>query len=217
MPDRGRFSRGDFSLCVACADLFQEGPDPALLQLCGCRRRRPDEQATWPRFDFNELAILCRLCAGELVESGSKWSVFFCDICHPKVVGLNKAVGGTLVPIGCHSLQNQLALRLRHVAAEVRGEPEAEDWIDRFMRGLFQLKEMIDHLEEWHRAAVRSNLEAMGLGGRDVVVLSDYLEQLPEVRRKVPEFAEDAMFGRLCGHFGADVHGRPIGARNRGS
>jgi hypothetical protein len=203
MPKFGRFRPADFSLCVPCAALFQEGLDPAVLQLCRCRGSKDQEK--WPGFDFNEIAMLCQCCAGELVKSGSRWSGFFCEACHARVVGLNKTVGGTVIPVGRHTFMSGVMLRPYSAVSEVEDDPEIPDGINRFVKAIFLLKGMIEHLEAWHRRAVRSNLEAIGLESRDVVSLPDYLRRLRAVWKKTPGLADEVMFGRMYRHFCGDT------------
>ena len=50
---------------------------------------------------------ICWYCQAEVISSGSRWSTFFCDACHPHVCGLNDALdalGLVSLPHGRHSL-----------------------------------------------------------------------------------------------------------------
>jgi hypothetical protein len=93
-----------FLVCDGCGELYephaQAGrPSP---QRCVCRRDPDDSR--WPHHDFNEAVRLCGCCRLEAVGSGSRWSVFFCDACKWRVIGLNGHVGRYLVPVGRHSV-----------------------------------------------------------------------------------------------------------------
>jgi hypothetical protein len=115
-----RLARGwrGLLICPACLDLFHEGGrGRALAQQCRCRPRG----RTWPGLDFNEWARLCDCCVGELLTSGWRFSVWFCDECKPRVWELNKRHGYAVVPVGRHSLMNGVFLSGSDAVAEVDG------------------------------------------------------------------------------------------------
>ena len=59
--------------------------------------------------DFPTAAELCRCCGLELLQSGCKWSVWFCNDCKPRVLKLNQSVGAWVIPIRRHSLMHGLS------------------------------------------------------------------------------------------------------------
>lgn len=136
-----------------------------VLQLCACST----SEDSWgdPRVgDFNMAFELCRCCGLEALESGSRWSVWFCDPCKDKVSALNINAGRCLVPIGRHSLMNQVAL-----------EPHADEAValSAFTGQLASMVEKIGDAEKWSAAAVRLNLSEAGLPTNQDIDLDTYL------------------------------------------
>jgi len=73
-----------FRICTTCYEPYgteaQQGfPTP---QRCRCDKT---DESTWPRFDFNEHVHLCRCCRAVALDSGSRWSVWFCKPCKDRV------------------------------------------------------------------------------------------------------------------------------------
>ncbi len=105
------FDCRDVGVCNTCGDLF--GPcrevgvsgdrTRQLEQLCACENGRKD-QPKWERFDFNEVITLCRCCRGVVLQSGSRWSVWFCDQCKQRVQAVNDICESYVIPIGRHTI-----------------------------------------------------------------------------------------------------------------
>ncbi|MCB9925584.1 MAG: hypothetical protein H6822_25765 [Planctomycetaceae bacterium] len=105
------FDCRDVGVCSTCGELF--GPcreigvagDQCrqLEQLCACENGRRD-QPTWERFDFNEVVTLCRCCRGVPLQSGTRWSVWFCESCKRRVLAVNDICESYVIPIGRHSI-----------------------------------------------------------------------------------------------------------------
>jgi hypothetical protein len=72
------------------------GIDTLRYQKCSCKENNPavpeqeDEEWKWLGFDYREIIELCHCCSQQLLTSGSRWSVFFCEDCKRKVIELNK-------------------------------------------------------------------------------------------------------------------------------
>ena len=105
----------NFTICPTCYRLqgrvshVQPGGDhPALEQSCACARaegrRSGIVPARWPGFDFNEVWTLCYSCGAALLESGSRWSVWFCEHCKERVRRLHQVCGAYVIPCGRHSM-----------------------------------------------------------------------------------------------------------------
>jgi hypothetical protein len=163
---------GALVICARCRQLKGPVPDRTdrVRQLCACtpvevRRAEP----RWGG-DHNTYAELCRCCGLELLPSGSKWSVWFCEPCKTSVRDLNKAAGRCVIPIGRHSMMNGVAATGAQLATD--------DAIDAFTRRLTTFVERIDFLDAHACAAVERNLLALGFGVEHDVPLADYLAAL---------------------------------------
>jgi tetratricopeptide (TPR) repeat protein len=159
-------------LCRTCFGLRGECGRPTP-QRCGCERV-PGE-ARWPGADFNTSVELCRCCGAEPLNSGSRWSVWFCTTCKERVGMLNGHFGRCVVPIGRHSFHAGYML-------------QAEDGDDigelvAFLEGWRGITDAMDVLRRWALEAVRRNIEDAGLadGGGDIP-LGDYLAALPRAQ-----------------------------------
>jgi hypothetical protein len=138
------------------------------------------DQERWLRFDFNCYLELCRCCGVEPIRSGSRWSSFFCEECKARVLSLNRAAGGWVIPIGRHSAMHGILVR-----GDERFDPQVAERFAGAMRGLFA---GIDHLDKWSRSVVRRNLAELGFAPGEEVGLSDYLDAARGRIDKEPAF-----------------------------
>jgi hypothetical protein len=79
-----------------------------MYQACACDER---DESTWRGYDFNLDRELCRVCALDVVPSGSKWSRWLCSTCVRLVGETNDRWGVCIIPVGRHSLVNGVGLR----------------------------------------------------------------------------------------------------------
>jgi hypothetical protein len=128
------------------------------VQRCGCEPADP----RWNAFDYNRAAELCRCCASRVIGCGSKWSVFFCDVCKRQVVAYNGAAGRKAIPIGRHSMMNGVALN-----AGDAGKTSARRV---FAHDLSEVFDRIDRLERFHRTQVRRIVSSIETRGSTVPV-----------------------------------------------
>jgi hypothetical protein len=108
---------------------------------------------TWPRFDFTRGVDLCHCCGIEPLASGSRYSVWFCDICKPMVRRLNALRRRCIIPLGRHSFHYGWLL-----GADDLGDPVT---MHRFSEASRAAAVATDALADWYRIAVGSNLEAV--------------------------------------------------------
>ena len=148
--------------------------------------------AKWSGHDFNEVATLCYCCGAELLHSGSRWSVWFCEACNRRVRALNGRYQRCLIPVGRHSLMNGFGLNGRDALV-----PGAVEQFVLSARGLF---DSIDLLEEWAPAIVAEKARARGFQEGADVPLLDYLDAL--VRSPADKVRA---FKRLCAYFQSPV------------
>jgi hypothetical protein len=123
--------------------------------------------------DFPTPAELCRCCGQELLQSGSRWSVWFCSECKRRVRTLNERAGTCVVPVGRHSIMNGVFIRGGHVPDSVE--------IDGFTLQVRGLSWEIDRLAQWAAEIVRRNCAAAGLAGRALIPLREYLDAVQSI------------------------------------
>jgi len=180
----------DYSAMAVCGDCFEiygpwrykqhtaGRPNLALWQLCDrecpTRSKKPGltqkagPEEKWPGFDFNTIVKLCYCCGQELLLSGSRWSVWFCEECKKKVVNFNTRFQQTVIPIGRHSLMAGYRLG----GCDVLRPQKIEVFVSS-VKGLFARIEMLD---DWRKNVVAENFRALGYSGD--VLLMDYLEDV---------------------------------------
>ena len=178
----------DYSAMAVCGDCFEiyghwrykqeiaEGPNSILWQFCDrecpTRSKKPgitmkaESEEKWPGFDFNTIVELCYCCGQDVLSSGSRWSVWFCEECKEKVINFNTKFQQTVIPIGRHSLMAGYGLGGRDVHNPEKIEVFVSD-----MKGLFTRIEILDHCR---KIVVAENFRTLGYSGD--VLLSDYLK-----------------------------------------
>jgi hypothetical protein len=169
-------------VCCTCGELRGsflwrlKGIEHSHAQECGCQRRsrgdapRPE---TWLGFDFNTVVELCRACGCQVLNSGSRYSVWFCSTCKHRAITLNTETGQPLVPIGRHSLMHGIAMRARPTDAKIRF----------FVTRFGTLVDRMDHIDKWAGEVVRTNLAAVGLSDALDIELALYLDAVRDVDR----------------------------------
>jgi hypothetical protein len=129
--------------------------------------------------DFNTELELCRACGLVLLQSGSRWSVWFCGPCATQAKSLNDRVGRCVVPIGRHSLMNCVTVR-----------SAAPEDIRSFAGELSTLFGATGAVEQWSRSVVRENLVAAGRPQDVDVDVASYLAWVRGVASSDQRFAE---------------------------
>ena len=201
---------GEMMICADCFEIYGPwhckgeaagGTDKNLFQLCGrdcpSRNQKPNMLsrevvgAKWPGFDFNMVVELCHCCGQEVLSSGSKWSVWFCEECKERVIQFNTRYRRTIIPIGRHSLMAGYSL-----GQEEARKPEA---IRAFAENLSRLSSNIDRLAEWKSLVLAENFKIIGY--LNDAPLLDYLAQT----RKLP--GKSTFFVRLRDFFELELRG----------
>jgi hypothetical protein len=181
MTHRFASSRDSF-VCGTCGEL--RGPFVLLLkgveyrhvQECGCARQRRAEgerPEPWLGFDFNAVVELCHSCGCVVLDSGSKFSIWFCRECRDRATALNAEVGQPLVPIGRHSLMHGIAMRAQATDAEI------EAFVTRFGT----LIDRMNQIHTWAGEVIRTNLAAVRLSDATDIELAVYLDATSGVDR----------------------------------
>ena len=92
-----------FRICGTCFRLYETGRPDGHDQRCECSTGKGER---WPRVDFNERACLCACCGSVVLESGSRWSPFYCRECQLLAMGVSLWERRLVFPIGRHSLMH---------------------------------------------------------------------------------------------------------------
>lgn len=167
------------NICQTCGDLkgiVTLGDSLRLPQRCECQVKRDGDWGNpnaprWPRHAFNQAWELCYCCCREVIPSGSKWSLFFCEDCKQRIVDFNERCGWAIIPIGRHSIHAQCAL-----SGEAAQNLEAVSSFVTHMQGYFK---RTDRLKEWTARRIRSLAQEAGFPKDQDVPLQEYLKRLP--------------------------------------
>jgi len=158
-------------------------------QKCDCAK--PDmppwemNQEKWERFDYNQIVTLCHCCGQEILKSGSKWSVWFCEECKKRVLDFRKKHQIWVSPIGRHSLMHGVGLS----AKDARNKDER---IKEFLFFMDKLSAAMVHLSKWHKHNMLNNFRTLGY--QKDVLLTDYLIRTQELPSKYQAFQGMAEF-----------------------
>ena len=165
-----------FQICGVCYTLRGcIGGNSERRQECDCamsqvRAGLRPSPTPWPGFDFEEAATLCYCCGAEVLRSGSRWSVWFCDACKEQVRALHQRHRRYLIPIGRHSMMNGFGL--------TGSETQDQAAVKEFMLRVGSLVDRITVLKSWAATIVAEHVRTHGFEeGRDVP-LREYLDAL---------------------------------------
>lgn len=191
----------DFSrmrICSSCFEIHGPWQDINLrvqgelewpYQGCACEQKLlMQDERKWPGFDFNTVVELCKCCGAELLNSGSRWSVWFCDVCKQRVRILHGKYQRYIVPVGRHSMMGGFGLS----GEALHQKAEREYFVIRWR----SISESIDDLYRFGKLVVSENLKLLGLSQSHDVGLVDYLGALNE-----SPIDKEAVFVRLCQFF----------------
>jgi hypothetical protein len=172
-----------------------------LVQSCECAwvegRRTGIFPPRWPGYDLNEAWTLCYGCGAEVLASGSRWSVWFCEPCKAGVRRLHQICGVHVIPLGRHSMMAGFGVPGGGPLALAGQPPPDAQAIARFVDALRQFTGRMAHVDAWAARAVAMNLVERGLAGPDPVPLPRYVSALS--RRPVDRRRRFEGLGR---HFG---------------
>jgi hypothetical protein len=132
-------------ICLSCFELHGELRNRSgahVHQRCGCKGHEPD---TWSGYDFNREVELCYCCGKVVLNSGSRWSVWFCRDCKDRARAFNSRLGRYTIPIGRHSFHG--GLQLDGNATEVDVAAFAENWR--------RVSSTMERLHAWSAEVVR--------------------------------------------------------------
>lgn len=121
-------------------------------------------------FDFNEIVTICYCCGKEVIKSGSRWSVWFCDECKEKVIHFNTQFQETIIPIGRHSIMAGYKLEGPEILSQEK--------IKSFTFNIKNLSSRIDIMFDWKKKVMAENFELLGYS-TDVSLML-YLKEVKE-------------------------------------
>lgn len=181
------------SICTACLEVkgpWRENNSKALQQKCPCNPKPIRRAKAWPSFDFNTAVELCYCCGLELLSSGSRWALFFCDECKKNVVSFNDRYGAYLIPIGRHSLHGGVSVSAKN-RVDRRKVEEVEEFVSRWRETV----NAMGALSKWSAQIIAANLEAFGFDRKADTPLPEYLAAVARLPQD-----KDQAFAKLC-HF----------------
>jgi hypothetical protein len=183
-------------ICSTCFDLFdQERPD-GRNQRCRCSRPQHDEP--WPGFDFNRRATLCLCCATDVLESGSRWSPFFCRECQLMAMGVSLWERHLVFPIGRHSMMHNWVPKTPPATPIAHGGNAAGPALSVYttLKAVFSGSDL---LEQWSQRYVAENLARLRLrGGVSLVRYLAAQEKAEERPTRCEAFAAMCEFVRYA-------------------
>lgn len=145
-----------------------------LYQKCRCKTNENGLiEETWDRYDFNKKIELCYCCSMELINSGSRWSVLYCDECKDRVVAFNYLIGKVVIPLGRHSVMNSLMIEYKCHDMDVE--------IKRFVKGWNSLVVLIDKVVDWSVRSLFQNLHDLKFRFDSDIRLREYDDCLPDL------------------------------------
>lgn len=192
-------------ICSVCLEIrgpwmCVKKPDTWRYQKCACERKPEAVEegetllTSWQKgkvgwgFDFNTIVELCQCCGFELLESGSKFSVWFCSDCKERVRRLHELYQQYIIPIGRHSIMGSFGLS----GKALRDEAEVLYFCFRYKT----VSESIRHLMRFANLVLADNLARLGFTRHTDIELTRFLYAL----RSNPLSKEEA-FARLCKFF----------------
>lgn len=158
-----------------CACLYKEGQPLNAIE-------------PWSGFDFNEVVTLCHCCQGELLRSGSRWSVWFCQDCKEMVLQFNREAGSYIIPIGRHSAMG----RSPELVLEGNARLDLESQRG-FIVATVSLSDRMDILEAWRRESLAAIWASAKRAGADSVKLAVHLKLAADDRPAAKTLAFERM------------------------
>jgi len=158
-------------ICGTCYDLYEENRSDGMEQHCRCHPRRQ----TWPGYDFDERAILCRCCGLEVLRSGSRWSSFFCRECQLLAMGVSVWQRQLVFPIGRHTLMHTWVPDTPASSLADDGVDDAE-LVEGVHTAVMAISKGANGLLGWYEVIMPQNLARVGLAG--AVLVRDYLQAI---------------------------------------
>lgn len=148
-------------ICGTCFKLYETGRFDNQEQRCGCA---PRAEERWPGRDFNERASLCACCGTEVLESGSRYSPYFCRECQLLAMGVSLWERRLVIPIGRHTMMHTWVPNTRQpsLAAHNGDVRRLAETVHGALTAIFVSSEQ---LSKWSAVVVSHHLKRLGLPG----------------------------------------------------
>ncbi len=183
-----QFGSHDLTICRNCLGLYgrlvrilpesAEGRKRSgwRYQKCKCMKKHDEKEnikaLTWPGNDFNTSVEFCHCCSKELINTGSKFSSFYCDDCREMVSKYNKQKDKMSIPLGRHSFMNNIKLTF----------PYSDEEAGQFNRSLEFFFRKADLVSDWQKLCLFNNLHEMGFRFRNDISIPLYDKMLPDIK-----------------------------------
>ena len=187
------FGAHDLTICRKCLTLYgrlvhilPESPTGRKrsgwrYQKCKCMQKEDDKNGVktrlWPGNNFNTSVEFCHCCSKELINTGSKFSSFYCNDCKLVISDYNNQSVSLRIPMGRHSFMNGVKLQMPFTKRE---EIEFTLNLNTFFRN-------VDLVREWQKLSLFENLHDLGFHFRNDIALAFYdrLIQKPDGGKSV--------------------------------
>jgi hypothetical protein len=182
-----KFGSHDLVICHKCLTLYgrlvhilPESADGKRrsgwrYQKCRCMKKEDDKNKTkirlWPGHDFNTTVEFCHCCSKELINTGSKFSSFYCNDCRELVIRYNKQTEKMSIPLGRHSFMNDIKLTFPYSDEEGR----------QFDNDLKYFFKKVDLMWDWQRLCLFHNLHDLGFRFGNDISIHLYDKMLPNL------------------------------------
>lgn len=178
-----------FRICGTCFRLYETGRPDGHDQRCDCSTGGEER---WPDVDFNERACLCACCGTVVLESGRRWSPFFCRECQLLAMGVSLWERRLVFPIGRHSIMHTWVPDTRKPSLAAHGGDTR-----RLARTVHNAVTAITmgsaQLSQWSAIVVSRHLERLGLPGGTPV--DRYLGAIERDKERPTRWA---LFAEMC-------------------
>jgi hypothetical protein len=149
-------------ICPKCLSLYGSiniWDGQTVVQKCSCGH---DTKKQWDGFDYNEAYTTCYCCGLEVINSGSRWSSFYCTSCKKMIWELNTKAVECIIPLGRHSIMNGFSL-----AGKDAGNRKA---IDAFIKSSNSLRNRIDLVHEHKQSILQQRVKSFKLTNKSPVL-----------------------------------------------
>jgi len=164
-------------------------------QVCPCEYEKLSEvekRTSWKNifgrdWDISKAFETCHCCGLEVIPSGSRWSLFFCQDCKAIVMEFNNAVGKCIIPLGRHSMMNSVTGPLA---------PKNQT-VDEIVNGINKMNSGINALSLHSRYILNKQLKRFEINESDSIIkLLQKTNTSNLIKLKVEAFNELVQFMR---------------------
>ena len=182
-----KFGAHDLTICSKCLTLYGRLvhilPETSTgrkrsgwrYQKCKCMKKEDDKNGMkvrlWPGNNFNTSVEFCHCCSKELINSGSRFSSFYCNDCRELIFEYNKQEDIMSIPLGRHSFMNDIKLTYPYSDEEFR---QFNKVVNYFFR-------KVDLVQDWQRLCLFHNLHDLGFRFGNDISIHLYDKMLPNL------------------------------------